>query len=152
MTPGLNMGQDLENRSAHPPAHPYQEFPVVPPSPGVPSIFWTTGARAHFPLSSFYWFLVTLSLDYLLVLLGEKWYWSFLALKGFTWKESPVLVSIIGWFSNRTGTSFWQRERARKGLNATSGVQFAGLPLVKPVVWLARAVVNWRPRSVNKSA
>ena len=45
-----------------------------------------------------------------------------------------------------------ERERARKGLNATSGAQFAALPLVKPVVWLARAVVNWRPRSVAKSA
>ena len=44
------------------------------------------------------------------------------------------------------------QERARKELNATSGAQFAALPLVKPVVWFARAVVNWRSRSVAKSA
>ena len=38
------------------------------------------------------------------------------------------------------------------GLNTTSGDQFAALPLVKPDVWFARAVVNWRARSVAKSA
>ena len=42
----------------------------------------------------------------------------------------------------------WRRESARKGLNLTSGAQFASLPLVKPVVWFARAVINWRSRSV----
>ena len=94
--PVLNMGRDLENRSAH----SYQEFPVVPPPPspfGVLSIVCTTGARAHFPLSSFYWFLILLSisLDYVFILLGDNWCWSLLGLKGFTWKESPVLVSII---------------------------------------------------------
>ena len=69
-----------------------------PPSPfGVLSIVCTTGARAHFPLSSFYWFLILLSisLDYVFLLLGDNWCWSLLGLKGFTWKESPVLVSII---------------------------------------------------------
>ena len=30
----------------------------------------------------------------------------------------------------------------------TSGAQFASLPLVKPVVWFACAVINWRSRSV----
>ena len=30
--------------------------------------------------------------------------------------------------------------------------QFAGLPLVKPVVWFARAVFNWSSLSVAKSA
>ena len=30
----------------------------------------------------------------------------------------------------------------QKGLNTTSGAQFAALPLVKPVVRFARAVVN----------
>ena len=56
------------------------------------------------------------------------------------------------WFSNRTGMSVDDGKSARKGLNATSGAQFAALPLVKPVVWFARAVVNWRSRSVAKSA
>ena len=45
-----------------------------------------------------------------------------------------------------------KRESAQKGLNTTSGAQFAALPLVKPAVWFARAVVNWRWRSVAKSA
>ena len=52
----------------------------------------------------------------------------------------------LGWFSNRIRIS------ARKGLNSTSGAQFVALPLVKPVVWFAGAVVNWRSRSVAKSA
>ena len=62
---------------------------------------------------------------------------------------------VLGWFSNRTGTSVDNGKRARKGLNATSGAQFAALPfgqLVKPVaepvVWFAHAIVNWRSRSV----
>ena len=50
------------------------------------------------------------------------------------------------------GNVSWQRESAWKGLNATSGVQFTALPLVKPVVKFARAVVNWRSRPVAKSA
>ena len=49
-------------------------------------------------------------------------------------------------------TISWQRESARKGLNAISDAQFAALPLVKPVVWFARVVVNWRSRSIAKSA
>ena len=36
--------------------------------------------------------------------------------------------------------------------NTTCGAQFAALQLVKPFVWFARAVVNWRSRSVAKSA
>ena len=56
----------------------------------------------------------------------------------------------IGWFSNRTGTSF--DDGVRKGLNSTSGAQFVALPLVKPAVWFARTDVNWRSRSVAKSA
>ena len=43
----------------------------------------------------------------------------------------------------------WRQERPRKELNATSDAQFAALPLDKP---FARAVVNWRSRSVAKSA
>ena len=45
-----------------------------------------------------------------------------------------------------------RRESAPKGLDATSGAQVAALPLVKPVVWFARVVVNWRSRSIAKSA
>ena len=54
--------------------------------------------------------------------------------------------------SQQDGNVSWRRESARKGLNTTSSAQFAALPLVKPVVWFARAVVNWRSRSVAKSA
>ena len=36
-------------------------------------------------------------------------------------------------FSNRKGTSV-DDLKARKGLNTTSGAQFAALPLIKPVV------------------
>ena len=60
------------------------------------------------------------------------------------------LAQSIGWFSNRTGTSL--HDGAQKGLNSTSGAQFVALPLVKPVVWFARADVNWRSSSVAKSA
>ena len=54
----------------------------------------------------------------------------------------------------QNGNVIWRRESARKGLNSTSGAQFAAQPLVKPVVWFARPVVNWRSRSVamHKSA
>ena len=52
----------------------------------------------------------------------------------------------------QNGSVSWRRESARKGLNTTSGAQFAALPLVKPVVWFARVVVNWRSRSIAKSA
>ena len=64
-------------------------------------------------------------------------------------KHVPLFA--LGWFSNRTRT--WLDDgKARKGLNTTSGAQFATLSLVKQVVWFARAVVNWRSRSVAKSA
>ena len=46
----------------------------------------------------------------------------------------------------------WRRESAQKGLNSTSGTQFAALTLVNPVVRFARAVVNWRLRLFAKSA
>ena len=47
------------------------------------------------------------------------------------------------------GNVCWRRKSARKGLiNAASGAQFAPLPLVQPVVWIARAVVSWLSRSV----
>ena len=36
----------------------------------------------------------------------------------------------LGWFSNRTGTSFDDGVSAQKGRNSTSGAQFAALPLV----------------------
>ena len=64
-------------------------------------------------------------------------------------------ILVLGWFSNRKGTSVDNGKRVRKGLNATSGAQFAALPfgqLVKPVaepvVWFAHAIVNWRYGSV----
>ena len=60
--------------------------------------------------------------------------------------------ALLGWFSNRTGKSADDGKSARKVLHVTSGAQFSALPLVKPVVWFARAVVNWRSRSVAKSA
>ena len=53
----------------------------------------------------------------------------------------------LGWFINRRGT----RPERTKSMNSTSGAQFAAQLLVKPVVWFARAVVNWRSRSVAKS-
>ena len=59
---------------------------------------------------------------------------------------------MLGWFSNKNGNVSWRRESARKGLNATSGAQFADLPLVKPVVWFGRVVVIWRSRPDAKSA
>ena len=65
---------------------------------------------------------------------------------------SCCVNSITGWFSNRTGKSADDGKSARKVLHVTSGAQFSALPLVKPVVWFARAVVNWRSRSVAKSA
>ena len=52
----------------------------------------------------------------------------------------------------QNGNISWRQESARKGLNATSGAQFAALSLVKPVAWFARVVVNWRSRSIAKSA
>ena len=64
-------------------------------------------------------------------------------------------VADIRLIQQQDGNVSWRRESTRKGLNTTSGAQFAALPLVKmvnPVVWFARAVVNWRSRSVAKSA
>ena len=55
-------------------------------------------------------------------------------------------------FSKKTGMSVDDGKSARKGLIATCGAQFAALPLVKPVVWFAHAVVNWGCRSVANSA
>ena len=39
-----------------------------------------------------------------------------------------------------------------KARDATSGAQFAALPLVKPAVWFLRTVVNWRSPFVAESA
>ena len=52
------------------------------------------------------------------------------------WLENviAVVILLLGWFSNRTGNVSWRRQNARKGLNTTSGAQFAVVPLVKPVV------------------
>ena len=63
-----------------------------------------------------------------------------------------IRISDIRLIWQRDGNVSWRRESARKGLNTTSCAQFAALPLVKPVVWFARAVVNWCSRSVAKSA
>ena len=62
----------------------------------------------------------------------------------------PFIIP-IGWFSNN-GNVIWRRKSAQKGLNSTSSAQFAAQPLVNPVVWFAHAIVNWRSRSVAKSA
>ena len=61
------------------------------------------------------------------------------------WEETRLI-------EQQDGNVSWRRESARKGLNTTSDAQFAALPLVKPVVWFARVFVNWRSRSVAKSA
>ena len=50
-----------------------------------------------------------------------------------------------GLIQQQNGNVIWRRQSARKGLNSTSGAQFAAQPLVKPVVWFARAVVNCVP-------
>ena len=63
--------------------------------------------------------------------------WYFLCLK----------VSLLGWFSNRAGTS-----GRHKGLSSTSSAQFASQPLVKPVVWFVRTVIEWHSHSIAKSA
>ena len=56
-------------------------------------------------------------------------------------------------FTGKTeGNVSWRLESAREGPNTTSIAQFALLPLVKPDVWFARAVVKWRSRYVAKSA
>ena len=62
------------------------------------------------------------------------------------------MAPIIRLISHQDGNVGWRRESVEKGLNMTSGAQFAALPLVKPVVWFARAVVYWRSRTVAKSA
>ena len=62
------------------------------------------------------------------------------------------IILVVKEGEKQNGNVIWRRESARKGLNSTSGAQFAALSLVKPVVWFARAVVNWRSRSVAKSA
>ena len=53
----------------------------------------------------------------------------------------------------RVPNVIWERESARKGLNATSGTQFAALPLVKPVYRSAHARCRYSPCVVlTKSA
>ena len=58
----------------------------------------------------------------------------------------------IGWFSNRTGTAVADGKASGKEQNTTSRAQFVAQPLVKPIVWFALVVVNWRSRFVAKSA
>ena len=53
-----------------------------------------------------------------------------------------------GWLSNRMGTSV---DNGKVCWNMTSSAQFATLPLAKPVVWFARAIVNWHSCSFAKS-
>ena len=60
--------------------------------------------------------------------------------------------SHIRLLQQQNGNVIWRRESARKGISSTSGAQFVAQPLVKPVVWFARAVVHWRSRPVAKSA
>ena len=68
------------------------------------------------------------------------------------WPQSSKGLWRHGCRHHFIGNVIWRRESARKGLNSNSGAQFVVLPLVKPVVWFARTVVNWRSRSVAKSA
>ena len=73
-----------------------------------------------------------------------------------SWIFTPVSVGssprsyLLDWFSK--GKRHLTTGKRAEGLNSTSGAQFAALPLVKPVVWFARAVFNWRSCSVTKSA
>ena len=57
-------------------------------------------------------------------------------------------LNLIPVAATTDGNVCWRRKSARKGLTATSDVQFVPLPLVQPVVWIARAVVSWGSRSV----
>ena len=52
----------------------------------------------------------------------------------------------------RHSTTGTRAERTKRDFRCPICRPAIGRPLVKPVVWLARAVVNWRPRSVAKSA
>ena len=61
-----------------------------------------------------------------------------------------VVIPLVGRFRKKDGNVIWRRVSARKGRNSTSGTQFSALPLVNPVVWFARAVVNRRSHSVAK--
>ena len=56
--------------------------------------------------------------------------------------QEPFLLAVK---KKKTHLSAW------KGITATSGAQFTTQPLVKPFVWFACPVVNWRSRSVTKS-
>ena len=47
------------------------------------------------------------------------------------WGSFGAVLTSIG---SRDGNVSWGRESAMKGLNTTSGAQFAALPLIKPVV------------------
>ena len=49
------------------------------------------------------------------------------------------------------GNVSWRRESAQKGLNPASRAQFAALPYVKPVVWFARAVINYSWRACSQA-
>ena len=62
------------------------------------------------------------------------------------------LVTIVRLIKQQNGNVTWWRKSARKGLNSTSGAQFAALLLLKPAFWFVRAIVNWRSRFFAKLA
>ena len=71
-------------------------------------------------------------------------------------QRNSAKFTITGWLSNRTGTSV--DDGKARGKDQTR-LPVPNLPLchwsrrpVKAVAWFARAVVNWRSRSVAKSA
>ena len=97
-----------------------------------------------FQLLSFLWYLALTSFKYPKnKALIEGWEGG-----GVKWAHHRLQVyQLLGWFSNVT----WWRESARKALNATSGAQFAALPLVKPVVAIivARCLICMRCRHLT---
>ena len=70
-----------------------------------------------------------------------------------TWQTTSFwpIRTHVGWFSSRTGTSFDYGKARGKDKRRLPVPNFATLPLAKPVVWFALAVVNGRLCSVAKS-
>ena len=64
----------------------------------------------------------------------------------------PHILLILKKADLATGRERHLTTGKRAERTSTSGTQFAALPLVNPVVWFARAVVNRCSRSVAKSA
>ena len=63
------------------------------------------------------------------------------------WHERQGLARAEQWNKNsliwqQNGNVSWRWESALKGVNAISGAQFSALPLTKPVVWFALAVIT----------